>query len=105
MNRSPIQYHGYCGGAKAVQYGANTALIHGIQLCMHYSQFKELEMKGKQVNYPITIIAVLMQFSFKCNFYNQQIGVVRVNHNIKFGIQLEILRIIIIPLACSIASY
>ena len=46
-----------------------------------------------------------MQFSFKCNFYNQQIGVVRVNHNIKFGIQLEILRIIIIPLACSIASY
>ena len=45
-----------------------------------------------------------MQFSFKCNFYNQQIGVVRVNHKTKFGIQLDILRIIIIPLACSIAN-
>ena len=59
-------------------------------------------MKGNQVNYPITIIAVLMQFNFKCNFYNQQIGVVRVNHKTKFGIQLDILRIIITPLACNV---
>ena len=82
MNRSPVQY-GYCAGAKAIQYSVNTALIHGIQLYMHYSQFKELEMKGNQVNYPITIIAVLMHFSFKCNFLDQQIGVVRVNHKNK----------------------